>query len=215
MDKGLFITFEGVEGSGKSTQLELLRNAIAATGREVIATRAPGGTPLAEELRDILKLKRGSEIILPETELLLFAACHSQALAGVVRPALERGAIVLCDRFFDSTIAYQGFARGLDIGAVMRVGDLACRGLRPDRTLLLDLSTKDGAARALARAGAEAIKSDRFDSETASFHEKVRNGFLTLAQAEPERVRVLDASLTPQTLHKAIVEILHDELGIF
>jgi len=208
MDKGIFITFEGVEGSGKSTQLELLRAALEKAGHEVVATRSPGGTPVAEAIREILKRRRDDENLLPETELLLFSACFSQSLSKLICPALERGAIVLCDRFFDSTTAYQGCARGL------KINEFSCRGVRPDITILLDMPPEAGSARALARAGAEAVKADRFDSESLHFHAKVREGFLLLAKASPERFRVFDATLDKAAIHNAIAESVRDEFRI-
>ncbi len=215
MGKGLFITFEGVEGSGKSTQIELLRKALEKAGRKTLSTRAPGGTPVAEAVRDILKRKREDEDLLPETELLLFAACHSQSLKFLVGPALERGEIALCDRFFDSTMAYQGFARGLPLETLRQIEALACRGAKPDMTLLLDLPPEAGSKRALARGGAEAVKADRFDSEALNFHAKVREGFLALAKAEPKRIRVFDATLPIESLHNKIAEAVGHEFGIF
>ena len=214
MSKGIFITFEGVEGSGKSTQIALLREALEKTGRKTLATRSPGGTPVAESIRGILKHKRTDEELMPETELLLFAACHSQSMKWLVGPALERGEIVLCDRFFDSTTAYQGCARGLSFEFVMQINDFSCRGIKPDRTILLDMPPETGAKRAIARAGAAAVNSDRFDSEAIHFHEKVREGFLLLAKADPERFRIFDATLPIEALHNSIAETLRNELGI-
>lgn len=214
MPKGLFITFEGVEGSGKSTQIELLRKALERAGRETLATRSPGGTPVAEAIRDILKRKREDEDLLPETELLLFAACHSQAMKQLIEPALKRGVIVLCDRFFDSTTAYQGFARGLSLDTVRKINEFSCRGLKPDRTILLDMPPETGAKRALDRAGAEALKADRFDSEALHFHAKVREGFLALSKVEPERFRIFDATLPVEALHNKIAETIANEFGI-
>ena len=214
MGKGLFITFEGVEGSGKSTQIELLRDALEKAGRKTLATRSPGGTPVAEAIRNILKHKRTDEELMPETELLLFAACHSQSMKWLLGPALERGEIVLCDRFFDSTTAYQGCARGLSFDFVRKINEFSCRGLKPDLTILLDLPPESGTKRAIARAGAAAVNADRFDSEAMHFHEKVREGFLLLAKADPERFRIFDATLPIEALHNSIAETLRNEFGI-
>lgn len=214
MDKGVFITFEGVEGAGKSTQIELLRARIASTGREALATRAPGGTEIAERIREILKSRHESEDLPPETELMLFAACHSQMVGHLIKPALERGAAVLCDRFFDSTLAYQGYARGLPLGFVREVNSFSCRGLKPDVTLLLDLDPATGVARSHSRGGAAAVANDRFDSESMQFHKAVRAGFLDIAAKEPGRFRIVRADQPPEKVHDAIIKELGRELGV-
>ncbi len=214
MGKGLFISFEGVEGSGKSTQIELLRRRLEKAGRPVVATRAPGGTPLAESIRELLKTRRDGEVFMPETELLLFAACHSQMVENLISPALKEGKAVISDRFYDSTTAYQGFARGLPLDMVKSLNAFSCRGVRPDIVILLDLDPAKGVARSLARAGAEGFKNDRFDSEAMQFHAKVREGFLCLAKADPQRFRVFDAELPAEALHSKIAESLGNEFGV-
>lgn len=210
-NKGFFISLEGGEGCGKSTQLNLLAEALRKMfpGREVIATRSPGGTPAAEKIRSVLKEKMEEEII-PETELLLFGACHAQMVHNLIRPAMERDAILITDRFFDSTIVYQGCARGLDRNRIDWINQFACDGTKPDLTLLLDLSTEQGSARTHARA---AVENDRFDSETDSFHQKIRAGFLDLAQGEPERFAIIDATGSIEEVHQAIMEVIRERLA--
>lgn len=210
-NKGFFISLEGGEGCGKSTQLTLLAEALrrAFPGREVIATRSPGGTPAAEKIRAVLKEKMDEEII-PATELLLFGACHAQMVHNLIQPAMERGAILITDRFFDSTVVYQGCARGLDREMIHTINTFSCGGTVPDLTLLLDLSTEQGAARTRARA---AVETDRFDSETEAFHKKIRAGFLELAAAEPARFAIINANGTIEEVHRAIMEAVNAKLA--
>ena len=210
-NKGFFITLEGGEGCGKSTQLPLLAEALRGMfpGREVVAARSPGGTPVAEKIRALLK-ERMAEEIAPETELLLFGACHAQMTRTLIRPALERGAILVSDRFFDSTIVYQGVARGLGKDTIRAVNAFACGDLKPDLTLLLDLDPSAGSRRAHARA---AVENDRFDSESPAFHQAIRAGFLALAQEEPDRFAVIDASGTVESVHNAVMEAVRDKLA--
>ncbi len=211
--KGCFITLEGGEGGGKSTQLQLLADALRRqTSREVIATRSPGGTLIAEKIRRILKTPEESETLVPDAELLLFAACHAQMCASLIRPALERGAIIISDRFIDSTSVYQGVARGISHDVVEYLNQFATAGLKPDLTIVLDLDIDAGRARANARNGME---SDRFDSESAAFFQSVRSGFLKLAENDPARVAVVDASADPQTVLSLILEQIHERLAIF
>lgn len=192
-----FITFEGVEGAGKSTQIRLLADALAATGREVIVTREPGGTPLGRQIRDLLL--HAAEPIVARSELLLYAADRAQHMADVVEPAMQAGRIVLCDRHADSLVAYQAFGRGLDRALVDEANRLATAGRIPDLTFVLDCDPAVG----LARAGARSAL-DRLEREDLAFHRRVREGFLALAAAEPARVRVLDATLPEAEIHQAI-----------
>ncbi len=187
--RGLFITLEGGEGAGKSHQLEALAERLEQRGLTVKRTREPGGTPLGERLRDILLDlgERGAEID-PLTETLLFVAARAELVASVVGPALERGDAVICDRFADSTRAYQGFGRGVDLAVIDQLNAVATHGLRPDLTVLLDLPPARGLARAT-EAG------DRFGREGGAFHERVREGYRTLAAQEPDRWLVVDATL--------------------
>ncbi|WP_440312010.1 dTMP kinase [Leucobacter chromiireducens] len=199
---GLFVTLEGGDGAGKTTQAELLEAWFVARGREVVRTREPGGTPLGAEIRRLL-LHGGDEIgaVDPRAEALLYAADRAQHVATVVRPALERGAVVVQDRYIDSSLAYQGAGRVLDGGEVRQLSEWAVDGLWPQLTVLLDLPTEAAAARRQARGGA----SDRLESEAEAFHVAVREGFLALAAAEPERFLVLDATSSVTELHEHIV----------
>jgi dTMP kinase len=184
----LFVTFEGIEGSGKSTHLQALAAHLRARGHAVVETREPGGTPAGEAIRRLL-LATDPLPLTPAAELFLYCADRAQHIAEVVRPALAAGRIVLCDRFTDSTIAYQGYGRGLDLGALRALDAHARDGVWPDLTLLLDCPVAEG----LARARGRAYTLDRFEAETTAFHERVREGFQTLAAAEHGRFCVIDA----------------------
>jgi dTMP kinase len=184
-DPGRLIAFEGVEGSGKSTQLELLRQALDGRGREVVVTREPGGTPAGERVRALL-LDPGVELH-PRAEALLFAAARAELVEAVIRPALERGAVVLCDRYLDSSLAYQGGARGLGLGPVTDVNRFATGGLLPDLVVLLDLDPASGLRR-------QAGKPDRIEGQDLDFHRRVRQAFRDLAAADPGRFAVVDAA---------------------
>jgi len=212
---GLFLTLEGGEGCGKSTQLERVATALrAASGREVVTARSPGGTAVAEKIRTVLKTREPGEDLLPETELMLFGACHAQMCEHMIRPVLERGGIVISDRFTDSTLVYQGCARRIAPETVRRVNEFVCRGVKPDLVLVLDIPVELGLRRAAARSGVAAAQDDRFDSESAAFHEAVRNGFLELARREPERFAVIDASAPPEEVTQSILEAIHERLAI-
>jgi dTMP kinase len=184
-DPGRLIAFEGVEGAGKSTQLELLRRGLEGRGWEVVVTREPGGTPAGERVRAVV-LDPGVELH-PRAEALLFAAARAELVEEVIRPALERGAVVLCDRYLDSSLAYQGGARGLGVGPVTEVNRFATAGVVPDLVVLLDLDPAAGLAR---RAGDR----DRIEAQELDFHRRVRSAFRDLAAADPARFRVVDAS---------------------
>jgi dTMP kinase len=188
MSAGLFVTFEGIEGSGKSTHVRLLARALRDAGREVVETREPGGTALGQALRNLL-LAPSRTPLEPMAELLLYCADRTQHVAEVIRPALAAGRIVLCDRFSDSTIAYQGYGRGLDLAAVRAFDARARGGLEPDLTFLLDCPPDVGLARVHKRSTA-----DRFEQEALAFHEAVRGGFHALAAAAPVRYRVIDST---------------------
>jgi len=206
---GLFITFEGGEGCGKSTQARKLSVELKRRGYDVVLTYEPGGTPLGEELRRSLKRARDGGIS-AEAELLLFAAARSELTSGVIRPALERDAIVVCDRYADSTVAYQGYGRGLSLDTVAAVNRLATQGLRPDLTVLLDMDP----ASALKR---KRHSRDRFEHESPEFHERVRNGYLALAQADTEHWLVLPAGTSPSALARRVqdrVDALLNDHGL-
>lgn len=191
---GRLLCLEGGEGAGKTEQVGRLARHLGDRGLDVVLTREPGGTPNAEEIRALFKRVR-DEPYLPLTELLLVMAARADHLDRLVRPALARGAVVVCDRFLDSTIVYQGILRGLGEGFVRDLHDRVLGGLAPDLTLVLDLPVPD----ALARAGRRgAVAEDAFDGEAAEFHERIRGGFLSLADADPARHRVVDAAGTPE-----------------
>lgn len=208
--KGRFITFEGMEGCGKSTQIRLLAEVLTAQGHEVTVARSPGGTPVAEKIRTLLKVRTEGDDLTPEAELLLFGACHAQMTKHLIFPILERGGILLSDRFFDSTTAYQGYARGLDLDMVLRINRFVCGDFEPDLTLLLDIDPELGIERSRRRA---ALEDDRFDSEKMKFHHDVRNAFLELARLNPHRFRVIDASRSQADVHQQILEAVHDTLA--
>jgi dTMP kinase len=196
---GRFITFEGIEGVGKSTQLAALARRIAAAGREVVLTREPGGTPFAERIRALV-LGPAGEPVPAEAELLLMAAARAVHVANLVRPALARGAIVLCDRYTDATHAYQGAGRGLATDDIDALGAVATRGLAPDLTLLLDAPVAVALARARGRAGS----GDRIEAETQAFFERARARYLERAAREPKRIRRIDASAAEAVVAAAI-----------
>lgn len=188
--RGLFVTLEGVDGSGKSTQAAALADRLRAAGHEVVALREPGGTAISEKIRAILLDPANGEMA-DECELLLYEASRAQLVRQVIEPALERGAVVVCDRFFDSTHAYQSGARGLDDALVRRANALGCCGVVPDVTLVLDVDPEV----AFSRAGAGGL--DRMEAEGLAFQRRVRADYLSLAKEEPGRVRVVDATGTP------------------
>ncbi|HZW41197.1 MAG TPA: dTMP kinase [Agromyces sp.] len=195
---GLFITLEGGDGSGKTTQAELLGEWLAEQGRTIVRTREPGGTEVGVEVREIVLHHRGD--ITPRAEALLYAADRAHHVATVVRPALERGEVVLQDRYIDSSVAYQGAGRVLDPEAVRRLSEWATEGLRPDLTILLDLDAE--AARG--RLDEARTRYDRLEAETSDFHDRVRTAYLVLAANEPERFLVVDAALPVDEIAAAI-----------
>ncbi len=209
---GFFITFEGIEGCGKSTQKELLKGYLEKRGREVLTVREPGGTLLGEKVRAIL-LEAGDEPIDPWAELFLYQACRAQLVKRVIRPALDAGKVVISDRFYDSTLAYQGFGRGLDKAAVKRLNALGSGGLVPDMTFLIDCEPEEGLKRAFSRiASAKGAREDRFEREDLDFHRRVREGFLRAARREP-RIKVVDGSAEISTVHKEICDIIDRAMG--
>lgn len=191
---GLFITFEGTEGSGKSTQAKRLQERLGALGREVVSVREPGGTPLGEEIRSLLKHHPAGRGMRPEAELLLINAARAQLVREVILPALDRGAIVLCDRFFDSTVAYQGYARGLSLTDVRKIIDFAVGGAMPNLTLLLKLPAGASRQRIASRdAGAPPV-ADHFEEADQAFFDRVEAGYNAIEGGGGTRVRVIDAS---------------------
>ena len=192
--RACFLTLEGPEGSGKSTQAKRLASALTERGIDVLCTREPGGTPTGDLIRGVLQHETTGEPICAEAELLLFAASRAQLVSRVIEPALARGAWVICDRFIDSTTAYQGYARGFSVDTVQRINQFATAGRLPDLTLLLDISVADGAVRMQTRSEKSGQGKDRFEREEIPFHERVRQGYLSLAAQEPNRFRVIDAA---------------------
>jgi dTMP kinase len=202
---GKFVTFEGGEGSGKTTQIKLAADWLKERGITVLATAEPGGTPLGRKIREIL-LNRGSCAIGAEAELLLFAAARAQHVREAILPAMGEGQWVLCDRFSDATLAYQGFGRGLDAGFIRTLNAFSAQALKPDLTFLFDLPVEVGLARAEKRAAAgrpEAAE-DRFEREELTFHGRVREGYLSLAAEEPERFRIIDGATGVEKVRREV-----------
>jgi len=212
---GCFITFEGVEGSGKTTQIQLAGEFLREKGLPVIVTQEPGGTPLGERIREILLNQVGFDIS-GEAEVFLFAAARAQHTDRLIRPALEKGQVILCDRFSDATIAYQAYGRGLPLEAVREICRLASRGLSPRITLLFDLPVEKGLERAFRRIAGreEASREDRFERENLDFHRRIREGYLAIARQEPDRVKIIDASQDIETTRREVLAILSSALGV-
>ncbi len=208
MPKGLFITLEGGEGSGKSTQARLLADYVRQQEIPVVHTREPGGTSIAESVRRVLLHPKGR--VAPLTELLLYQAARAQHLAEIVSPALRAGSVVICERFTDATEAYQGYGRGLNLSQIRVLNDIATGCLRPDRTFLLDvpvpkgLSAARGLAKRLSRHGAKARGGDRMERESSLFHERVRRGYLALARRDPRRFRKISWGRPVAEVHAQI-----------
>ncbi len=191
---GTFISFEGTEGGGKSTQIQLLAERLRAEGRVVRVLREPGGTSIGEEIRHTLKHSASNHAMTAEAELLLMNASRAQLVREVIRPALAAGEIVLCDRFFDSTIAYQGYGRQLDLNQVRSIIDFAVGTTRPNLTLLLEVSVETSEARRQSRQAITGPERDRMEEADRAFFERVHLGYLEIARTDPDRVRVIDAS---------------------
>lgn len=204
-----FITFEGGEGSGKTTQIKLAADWFRERGIPALSTAEPGGTPLGRKIRELL-LNRGSWTIGAEAELLLFAAARAQHVRETILPALEAGQWVLCDRFADATLAYQGFGRGLDAGFIRTLNAFSAQALKPEMTLLFDLPVEAGLARAKKRAagGRPEAAEDRFEQEERAFHGRIRDGYLTIAAEEPERFRIIDGAVSVETVHCEVCRCL-------
>lgn len=203
--RGRFITFEGGEGCGKSTQVRRLAEHLASKGIEVVLTREPGGTRLAELIRGLLKDER-EDPPCDRSELLLFLAARAQLVRNVIEPALASGKWVLSDRFSDSTFAYQGYGRGLPLDVLRLANDFACDGLKPDLTLLLDVRPEVAVARMRRREAATNTSADRIEQAGDGFHSRLRAGFLKMAKAEPERIKVIDANGSPDDVWARILQ---------
>lgn len=201
--KGLFITFEGGDGCGKTTQLNLCAKYLEQKGYNTVITREPGSVGLGEKLREVLLHYSGE--VDPVCEAFLFLADRAQHIAKTVKPAIECGKIVLCDRHIDSSVAYQGYGRGEDINQINYLNSIATRGLKPDLTLLFDVSTET----AQSRVGKE---KDRMESAGDEFHERVRNGYLKIAKQEPERIRVIDANLSIDEVFEQVKKYIDEKI---
>lgn len=199
MTQGLFITFEGPDGCGKTTQMNLLAQYFEKKGKKVVLTREPGGKGLGEKVREILLNYNGE--VSDKCESFLFLADRAQNIDIIVKPAVEKGEIVLCDRHIDSTVAYQGYGRGLDINEINILNNLATGGKKPDLTFVFDVDVETS----MKRVGKE---KDRMESAGIDFHNRVRNGYLELAKQEPTRIKVLDATKTIEEIHEKVIEII-------
>jgi dTMP kinase len=211
--KGIFITLEGGEGTGKSTQAKLLVQALAASGIDAIATREPGGTPAAERIREVL-VKNDTGRLEPLTEMLLLSAARNEHIVHKIRPALGQGQWVISDRFIDSTRAMQGAGMGLSRGMIEAVYGLISDGLAPDLTLVFDIDPTLGLKRSTKRLAAQSSGEDRYERMELAFHEKLRQGFLDIAKAEPERCAVIDASQPVEAVHAAVLRAVAERTGI-
>lgn len=207
----LFITFEGVEGSGKTTQIQRLKRYIVRKGIPCKVTREPGGCPIGEKIRKIL-LDPDHQEMVPLSELLLYEAARAQHVEEVIEPLLKKGIVVLCDRFSDASLAYQGYGRRIDLGLVERLNQISSRDIRPDMTFLLDCPSQVGLKRAFQRNRAmKKEKEERFERERIQFHHRVRRGYLSIARKEPHRVKVIDTRQGEEKVFKRICQIV-DEL---
>ena len=204
--KGMFITLEGIEGSGKTTQISGLVAFLRHRGIACVQTREPGGTPIGHKIRSIL-LDPANQEMAALTELFLYEADRSQHMKEVIMPSLGAGKWVVCDRFLDATTAYQGYARGLDVEGIAHIHDRLLSGIRPDLTLLFDLPAAVGLARARSRlqAGEQEDAEARFEKETMTFHERIREGYLCIARSEPGRFRVIDAAGDPERVRERMI----------
>jgi dTMP kinase len=212
--RGVFVTFEGIEGSGKTTQIERLARRLGGGGRPLVVTREPGGTAIGERIRAVL-LAPDSAPLAAQAELLLYLADRAQHLAERIEPALARGAIVLCDRFSDATLAYQGGGRGLGIERLAALHATLGLDRRPDRTVLLDMPVEAGLARARARNDARGLAAEaRFEALALAFHEAVRAAYLELARADPGRIRVVSADAPPERVERDVAAALADLLPL-
>ncbi len=207
----MFITFEGPEGSGKTTQIRALGEHLSARGYDVLMTREPGGTDIGDQIRAVLHDVRNTAM-LPNTEILLYSASRAQIVGEVIRPALAQGRIVLCDRYADSTMAYQGYGHGLDLAALSQITHFATGGLVPDLTIYLDLPVEMGLQRKWRAFEAGESELNRMDRQALDFHQRVRQGYLEMAAGEPGRWVVIDASLAVQEVQRIIRQHVEAQL---
>ena len=207
--QGLFVTFEGLEGAGKSTQAKLLHDRLVSAGYPVTLVREPGGTPVGEALRGILADSQFDDMS-PLTEVFMFAASRSQLVEQVIRPQIGEGGIVICDRFSDATLAYQGYGRGVHPTQIREISDICSWGVRPDITFLIDIEPAHGLARVRTRSVETLTKMDRFEQLDLGFYERVREGYMEIAQEEPFRFKVLDGAGEPGPLASRIADLTMD-----
>ena len=209
MSKGQLISFEGLDGAGKTTQMDLLEQWLESHGVPYVRTREPGGTPLGVEIRHLL-LNRPELAITPLAEAFLFQADRTQHFTTLILPALSEAKLVITDRCFDASIAYQGYARGVGMELVEQLSMLATQGYKPDLTILLDLDPSEVPERTGTASDQSTMREERtrFDAEAEEFHKRVQEGFRALARAHPERIKVIDASRSPQEIHKEIIELV-------
>jgi dTMP kinase len=209
---GAFITFEGIEGSGKSTQISRLLHYLTELRRPVRLTREPGGTPIGDQVRKVL-LDPASRLLDPTAELFLYAASRAQHLREVILPSLAEGRVVLCDRFSDATLAYQGYGRGLSVPVIRELDRIVTAGLQPTLTVLLDLPAEIGLGRARGRNASQGLHGEaRFENEDLAFHNRVREGYLQLADQEPGRIRVVSADRPPEEVQADVRKIVDEVL---
>ena len=208
----MFITFEGLDGSGKTTQVKTLAADLKARGRDVLLTREPGGTLIGDKIRSVLQ-DRANTAMTSQTELLLFCASRAQIVSEVIRPRLDAGGVVICDRFADSTLAYQGYGRGLDLAFLRQLLTFATGGLKPDLTLYLDIPPEDGLARRR-QASLFGEEFSRIDQLELDFHRRVHQGYLELIAAEPERWIVIDANQPAEQVQTAILDVIGSRAGL-
>ncbi len=214
LELSLFITFEGVEGSGKTTQIQHLRKYLTRKGIRCKVTREPGGCSIGEKIRKILLNPNHREMV-PATELLLYEAARAQHVKEVIKPFLEKEAVVLCDRFSDATLAYQGYGRRIDLKWIQRLNHLSCEGIRPDVTFLLDCPSDVGLKRAIRRIRTLKQESEeRFEREEIQFHRRVRKGYLAIAKTEPRRVKVIDTRQGEEKVFEKIRKIVDNLIGV-
>lgn len=211
--KGLFITFEGPEGGGKTTQSRILCDRLQSEGWNVVCAREPGGTRTGEAIREILQHGLGNEALCNETETLLFLASRAQLVRNIIAPALKAGSCVVCDRFTDSTLAYQGYARGIPVEILRRLNAFATGDVRPDLTILLDIEAQEGLNRLAERIKRENTSADRIERETVDFHKLLRSGYLELAAGEPERIRIVNAERPAEKVSEDVWRVVKKVLG--
>ncbi|MBI4831995.1 MAG: dTMP kinase [Candidatus Lindowbacteria bacterium] len=206
---GKLISIEGVEGSGKTTQCALLADYLRKQGIDIVETREPGGTRVGEQIRQVL-LSPSNSSLSPASELLLFLAARAQQVEEIIAPALKIGKWVVCDRFSDATLAYQGHGRGIDLDAISKLNEIATGGLKPDLTILLDLDVETGISRAVThkKEFKESRDGDRIEKQDREFHRRVREGYLRLAQKEPARIMVIPVTGSIQDVHQTVVSLV-------